>query len=212
MPFLGGLAIPLLIGGGSAIAGGLASRGGRNSSSSSSTQSQLDPLIKLQTEISGAAGKAGQADLSTARTGIASLNEFYNKILSGSDEDLMKMLDVTGATRNIDENEQLTSELAVRGGRRAATLGNASFARDAALNNMLKQLRFAAPNQLAQLNQMLANIGLGELSTAVGAGAQASNALFNMENLSQQEADRRNSLITNIMSTAGSIAGIVLGR
>lgn len=213
MPFLAPLALPLIIGG-TAVAGtALAGRGGgSSSSSSSSTQSQLDPLIRLQTEISRTAGEAGQRDLTTARTGISSLSDFYNKILSGSDDDLLSLLDVSGATKNIDENEQLMSEIGVRGGRRAATLGNASFARDAALNDLLKQLRFQAPNQLAQLNQMLANIGLGELSTAVGAGAQASNSLFNMENLNQQESDRRNNLITNIMSTAGSIAGVLLGR
>lgn len=215
MPFLAPIALPLILGG-TAVAGTVLSRRSSNSSGSSSSssisQAQLDPLIRLQTQISESAGRAGQQDISSAREGIGFVQDFYKKILSGSDDDLMQLLDVTGATRNIDENEQLASELGVRGGRRAAALGQASFSRDAALNNMLKQLRFATPNQLAQLNQVLANIGLGELSTAVGAGAQASNSIFNVANLNQQEADRRNSLINNIISTAGSIAGIFAGR
>lgn len=213
MPFLAPLAIPLIIGG-SAVATAAISRGGGNSgsSSSSASQQQLDPLIALQTRIAEAAGKSGQEDIASARSGIGFVQDFYKKILNGSDNDLLKLLDVTGATRNIDENEQLASELGVRGGRRASVLGQASFNRDAAINNLLKQLRFSAPNQIAQLNQVLANIGLGELSASVGAGAQASNNLFNMESLDQQESDRRTGLITSIMATAGGIAGAVLGR
>ncbi len=212
MPFLAPLAVPLILGG-SAVGAAALSRGGNSSSSSSSTtQQQLDPLIKLQTQIAEASGKSGQEDLASARGGINYVQDFYKKILTGSDDDLLKLLDVTGATKNIDENEQLSSELGVRGGRRASVLGNASFARDAALNNLLKQFRFSAPNQIAQLNQVLANIGLGELSTSVGAGAQASNTSLNIAQLGQQEADRRTSLISSIMGTAGSLAGVLLAK
>lgn len=209
MPFLAPLAVPLILGG-SAVASAALSRGGGGSSSSSISQAQLDPLIKLQTQISESAGKSGQQDLASARSGIGFVEDFYKKILTGSDDDLLKLLDVSGTTRAIDENEQLMSELGVRGGRRAAALGQSSFNRDAAINNLLKQLRFSAPNQLAQLNQVLANMGLGQLSTAVGAGAQASNSIFNLENLNQQEADRRTNLISNIMHTAGSLAGVIV--
>lgn len=214
MPFLAPLAVPLILGG-SAVATAALSRGGSSgssSSSSSATNAQLDPLIQIQRQIAEAAGKSGQADITSARGGLDFVQNFYKKILTGSDDELLSMLDVSGATRNIDENEQLASELGVRGGRRASILGNASFSRDAALNNLLKQLRFSAPDKLAQLNQVLGNIGLGELSTAVGAGAQASNTIFGKENVNQQEADRRTSLITGIMSTVGTIAGAALGR
>lgn len=211
MPFLAPLAVPLILGGSAVASAAISSRGGgSSSSSSSSTQAQLDPLIKIQTQIAEAAGKSGQQDISTARSGISFVDDFLKKILTGSDDELLKMLDVTGATKNIDENEQLLSEIGVRGGRRAAGLGQASFNRDAAISNLLKQLRFNAPNQLAQLNQMLGNIGLGELSASVGAGAQASNSIFNMENLGQQESDRRTALISNIMQTAGSLAGVIV--
>lgn len=210
MPFLAPLAVPLILGGSAVAGAAISSRGGGSSSSSSSSQAQLDPLIKIQTQIAEQAGKSGQQDIATARSGISFVDDFLKKILTGSDDDLLKMLDVTGATRNIDENEQLLSEIGVRGGRRAASLGQASFNRDAAIGNLLKQLRFNAPNQLAQLNQVLANVGLGELSASVGAGAQASNALFNQQNIGQQEADRRTALISNIMQTAGSLAGVIV--
>lgn len=197
--------------GGSAVATAALSRGGRGSSSSSSvSQAQLDPLIQLQTKIAEAAGKSGQEDIASARGGINFVQDFYRKILTGSDDELLKLLDVSGATRNIDENEQLMSEIGVRGGQRASVLGQSSFNRDAAINNLLKQLRFSAPGQIANLNQVLGNIGLGELSTAVGAGAQASNTLFGQANISQQEADRRTNLISSILGTAGSLAGVIV--
>lgn len=213
MPFLAP-AIPFIIGGG--IGAGLSRLGGGGSSSSSSSSSasaaQLDPLIALQRQIAEATSKSGQADLASARGGLDFVQNFYKRILEGNDTDLLSMLDVSGATRNIDENEQLASELGVRGGRRAATLGQASFSRDAALNNLLKQLKFSAPDKIAQINQVLANMGLGQLSTSVGAGSQASNTAFNTQQLGQQEADRRTSLITGIMGTIGTVAGAVLGR
>lgn len=213
MPFLAPLAIPLILGG-SAVGAAALSRGGSSSSSgpSSASNTQLDPLIAVQKQIAEQTSKSGQADLASARGGLDFVNNFYKKILEGGDDDLLKMLDVSGATKNIDENEQLLSELGVRGGRRAASLGQASFSRDAAINNLLKQLRFSAPDKIAQINQVLANMGLGQLSTSVGAGSAASNTAFNVQQLGQQESDRRTNLIGSIMGTIGTVAGAVLGR
>lgn len=210
MPFLAPFAVPLILGGSSVAAAAIA-RGGSSGTSQSELQNQLDPLIAVQKQIAESVGKTGQQDIASARGGYDYVNTFLKQIMEGKSEDLMKYVDASGATKNIDENAQILSELGVRGSRRAAALGQSYFDRDAAINNFIKQLRVAAPQQLAQLYQAYGNLGIGQLSAAVGAGGQASNTIFNAAQLGQQEEDRRAALLSNIFSTVGSVAGIIAG-
>lgn len=176
---------------------------------------QLQPLIDQQKEISGAAGKAGLADTASARNSYDYVDKYLRKLLEGSDDELLRLFDASGATRNSDENEQQLSELGVRGGRRAADLGQASFDRDASIDRVLKNLRFAAPGQIANIGQALANLGLGELSASTGAGALGSNIALQFENLKindeNADEDRRTALIGSIFQAIGSIAGGIAG-
>lgn len=172
---------------------------------------QLNPIIQSQQELAKKTTEAGLGDIASARQNYDFVNKYLKDILTGSDDSILKLFDSAGLTQNIDENVQQLSEQGVRGGRRAASLSQSYFDRDAAINRVLQQLRFAAPNQMSQIAQAMGNLGLGEISAGAGAGAQASNILFGIEGLKQEDRDRRNNLIGTIFSTLGSVAGSIAG-
>lgn len=172
---------------------------------------QLNPIIQSQQKIAEQTSKSGLANTAEARANYDYVSGVLKNILSGSDDELLKMFDSAAMTRNIDENVQQLSEQGVRGGRRAAALSQSYFDRDAAINRVLQQLRFAAPMQLAQVGQAIGNLGLGELSAASGAGAQASNIMFGIEQLKDADSDRRAQLIGSIFAAIGGTAGAIAG-
>lgn len=168
---------------------------------------KLQPYLDSNKKITEAASTAGLANTASAKRDFDYISSYLRKLLEGSDDELLKLLDASGMTRNIDENQQQLSELGVRGGRRASILGQAGFDRDASLNRLLQQLRQSAPDRLAQIAQAVGNLGLGELSASTGAGAQASNTIFGVEGLKQADANRKSALIGSIFEAIGAVAG-----
>lgn len=168
---------------------------------------QLNPLIEQNKQITGAAGTAGIANIGGAKDDLNYVSKYLKSLLEGSDDNLLKLFDSSEITKGIDENTQQLSELGVRGGRRAAVLGQQNFDRDSSISRILSQLRFGAPDKIANVAQILGNLGLGELSASTGAGAQASNVLFGVEGLKQADKDRKTELIGSIFEAIGAIAG-----
>lgn len=171
--------------------------------------SQLTPLIEQNKQISGAAGKEGLANVGAAREDLDYVSKYLKSLLEGSDDDLLKLFDSSEVTRGIDENVEQLSELGVRGGRRAAVLGQQNFDRDSSISRIISQLRFGAPDKMASVAQVLGNLGLGELSASSGASAGASNVLFGVEGLKQADKDRKAELIGSIFEAIGAVAGTV---
>lgn len=172
---------------------------------------QLQPLIDEQKKISGQAGDQGLSDASKASGDYDYVTKYLKTFLTGSDDELLKQFDVSGATKNIDENEQQLSEQGVRGGARAASLGQSYFDRDASINRILQQIRQSAPDKIAQIAQAQGNLGTGLLSSALGGGAAASQNIFGIEGIKQADADRRAALISSILSAIGGTAGALAG-
>lgn len=172
---------------------------------------QLNPIIDQNKKISSQAGDAGLADTTSARNDFDYVSSYLKKLLTGSDDELLKMLDASGATKNIDENQQMQSELGVRGGNRASILSQSGFDRDAALSNILKQLRFSAPDKIANIAQAIGSLGTGELNASVGAGANASNVIFGIEQIKRADKARKAALIGSILSAIGTAAGTYYG-
>lgn len=168
---------------------------------------QLSPYLNQNKEIANQTGNAGLADTTFARNDFNYVSDYLKKLLNGSDDELLKMLDASGATKNIDENQQMQSELGVRGGRRASILGQSGFDRDAALSNILKQLRFSAPDKIANIASMIGNLGVGELNASMGASGANVNTIFGVEQLRQADKARKAALIQSIFQSIGGVAG-----
>lgn len=193
------------------LAGKLFGNKGKKTDPYADLINQLSPYLEENKKITQQAGTQGLADTSTARDDYSYVSDYLKKLLNGSDDELLKMLDASGATKNIDENQQQLSELGVRGGKRASILGQSGFDRDAALSNILKQLRFSAPDKIAQIAQGIGNLGLGELSASQGSSAQASNLIFGVEQIKQADKARKAALIQSIFSAIGGAAGSIAG-
>lgn len=171
----------------------------------------MQPLIDVQTATAKQASSEGFSDTGKARGDLTFVSDWFKKIMTGSDDDLMKLLDIDGLTKSIDENEQQMSEQGVRGGRRAAVLGSAYFDRDALIDKTLKQLRFAAPDKIADIAAQIGQLGLGEIGAGTGAANSAGNMLLSVKEMQQREKDRRAALIGNILGAAGSALGAYFG-
>jgi hypothetical protein len=172
---------------------------------------QLTPYLDAQKKTVEQTTAAGLENTAAARSDYDYVTKYLKDILSGADENVLRLFDTAGLTQNIDENVQQLSEQGVRGGRRAAALSQSYFDRDAAIEKVMQQLRFSAPQQISNIAQAIGNLGLGELSAGQGAGAQASNILFGVEGLKQADQNRRAQLIGSIFQAIGGAAGAIAG-
>ncbi len=206
MSFLSGLT-NILTGG---ISGTIAPNWGHNQKKTdpyAALLEQLNPLIQAQTKIATDQSNAGITNVDKATGDYDYVANYLKSLFSGSDDQLLSLLDASGATTNLDENFQQAGELGVRGGQRAASLGQAGFNKDAMLNKLLSQLRFAAPDKLAGIAQGIGNLGLGELGSSTSASNSAVQPIFGIEDLKQKDKDRHAAMISSIFSAIGSSAG-----
>jgi len=170
---------------------GIFGGGGPKKDPYAALMTQLQPLIDQQKDISSTAGKAGLAETGKAASDFDYVTKYLKTFLTGTDDDILKQFDVSGLTKNIDENEQQLAEQGVRGGARAASLGSAYFDRDASINRILQQIRQSAPDKIANIAQAMGSLGTNELSASLGGSQAASQQIFGVEGLKQADADRR---------------------
>lgn len=210
MPF--GAIIPLIAGVGGALFGASRKKSSNNSSSTStsSLDAQQQQLIDIQKRLADYGIPAGQANFEKAGAAYDTSLDFYKKILGGSNNDLMSLFNADEYTKSADESEATAYNLAGRSGSRAATLAGVNESRMGNLFKMISQLRSSAPSEIANIGQAIANMGAQQLSAGSGGLASASNSIFGLQQLRNQEADRRASLISSIIGTAGSVAGAAI--
>lgn len=178
---------------------------------SSDTYNYLAPLYINSRKLSDAAGTQGIADSKKASDNLSFVSDWFKNILTGSDDSLLKMFDVSGLNKNIDENQQQLAETGVRGGSRAAGLGQSSFDRDAAINKALQMLRFAAPEHIATIAGQIGSLGVAQETVSNQASDAATKDVFGYADQAQHEKDRKDALIGSIFAAIGGIAGSIIG-
>lgn len=137
--------------------------------------------------------------------------DFYKKILTGSDDEIMNLLNASEYTKSADESNALAYNLSGRSGARAAVLGNTQFDRQGVLQGILEQIRLGAPDKIANIAQGFGNLGSQQAGLATGSAQGVSNIVFGSQDIAQREKDRRANLIASIIGAAGSIAGGIAG-
>lgn len=211
MPFL----IPIAAGIGGSLVSKLIGGGGGGSKSKTPASPAIDPqlqqLIDLQKGFAQYGFPAAQSNFGKAGAAYDTSLDFYKKILTGSDEDIMSLFNAKEYTKSADESNDLAYNLQGRSGARAATLSQTSFDRQGFLQGILEQLRLGAPDHIANIGQAIANMGAAQAGASTGTAQGASNILFSQQQLQQQAADRRTNLISSIIGSAGSILGGYLG-
>lgn len=209
MPFAA--LLPLVVGGLGAAASVKTLVGGKKSSSSNTqtdalNQSQLD-LVNLQKEFAQYGFPASQENFGKASGSYDTALDFYKKILTGSDDEILKLINADEFTKSTDESQALAYNIGGRSGTRAASLANNSFDRSAILQKIISGIRAQAPGEISNLGQAFANMGAQQAGASTGTAQGASNIIFGIKQLQQQEADRRAALIGSLIGAAGSVAG-----
>lgn len=201
--------IPAIIG---AVAGvGTFLKKGKSSSTpaSNALATQQQGLVDSQKQIADFGLSTGKPLIAKATGSYDDALSFYKKIMSGSDEDIMGLFNADEFTKAADESQATAYNLQGRSGARAAVLGQTTEDRSAQLQRILSQIKLNAPGQVANIGQAFANLGTGLVGAASGANTSASNILFGQQELKNQADDRRAQLISSIIGTAGSVAGVI---
>lgn len=174
----------------------------------SAQQLQLTDTLKKLADYGIPAGKAS---FEKAGAAYDTSLDFYKKILTGSNDDLLKLINADEYTKAADQSEAAAYSLAGRSGNRAATLAGVNETRLGDLNKILTNIRATAPTEIANIGQAIQNMGAQQLTAGTGGISGASNIIFGLQQIKQQEADRRAQLISSIIGSAGSIAGAAAG-
>lgn len=154
---------------------------------------------------------AGQESFAKAGAAYDTSLDFYKKILTGSNDDLLKLINADEYTKSADQSEAAAYSLAGRSGNRAATLAGVNETRIGDLNKILTNIRATAPTEISNIGQAIQNMGAQQLTAGTGGLNSASNIIFGLQQIKQQESDRRAQLISSIIGSAGSIAGAIAG-
>jgi hypothetical protein len=176
---------------------------------------QLQPYLEQQKKISQNAFESGTSDIGSGREGINKIIDYYNNFLNGSREDILKNVDSSAVTASYDQAAGNLANFGVRGGRSAGQLAGLEFDKASALNKIVQDVRNKAPEELANLYNMLMGLGQNELATSLGASGANINSLFSIQELKdakiKADADRKAAIIASIFGAAGGAAGTYFG-
>lgn len=175
------------------------------------TANQVQPLIDLQKQIGQYGLDSGKASFEKAGASFDTSLDFYKKIMSGSDDEILKLLNASEYTKSADESQATAYNLGGRSGARAAIVGQTTEDRSATLQRILENIRMQAPNQITDIGSKIANMGAAQLSGGLSGISGASGNIFGVAEQYQKEADRRAALIASLIGAAGSIAGAFAG-
>lgn len=181
--------------------------GSKQPSDVQNLNNQLQPIIDLQKKFAEYGFPAAKESFGQASNTYDTSLDFYKKILNGSNEDILGLLNADEYTKSADESEANAYNLGARGGSRAATLAGVNESRAGSLNRAITELRTSVPDKIANIGQAIANMGAQQASLATGTSIGASNILFGIQGVKEKEADRRAQLISSIIGAAGSAAG-----
>lgn len=193
------------------LLGKLFGGGGKGSKDVQGLNNQLQPLVDLQKKFAEYGFPAAQESFGKANSNYDTSLDFYKKLLNGSNEDVLGLINADEYTKSADESEATAYNLAGRSGSRAATLAGVNESRAGNLNRFISELRTSAPEKIANIGQAIANLGAQQASLATGTSINASNILFGIQGVKEHEADRRAQMISSIISGAASIAGAAFG-
>lgn len=206
MPF-----IPLIIAG-AGIIGGVASSkimAKSDAKNQAALRAQQQPFLDTQTKIAQEGLNKGMPFVDKAGAAYDTSLDFYKKILTGSDDDIMKLFNAGDYTKSADESQATSYNLMGRTGARAAVLGQTGEDRAAQIQKILEQIRLGAPAQIANIAQGVGNLGTNLIGASNSAATGASNIVFNEAKLAQEAADRRAQIVASIIGSAGTAAGTV---
>lgn len=171
----------------------------------------LDQQMKTSSELSG----FGKEDLAATRNQYNDLIGHFQKIMSGSRDEVLGNEDLSAITNDYDNAEKQLTDYGVRGGKRAETLASLPFEKAAEINRLVQALRKEAPDKLFQLAQAMGQLGTNEYSIALNNQGSILNSQFNLQGLKdtryENEQARKAAIISSILGTVGNVAGAIAG-
>lgn len=214
--------VPAAIGLGSSIFSGIKGKGAAKKQEKLTAEQYaiLKPLLEAQSKggieaIGTGSGlvKGGGAHLEGSQRGIADLKKFWQPLIGGDRSAIDRFL--APERRAINQGYQATTtnlaRMAPRGGGRVSALANADVGRQGALNDLVFGARREGANQLAGLNQMQGQFGLGQMgvgANVLGQGLNAGGTLAgvhaNQQGIAQQSRRDAAGMMGGVGSSLGS--------
>jgi hypothetical protein len=177
--------------------------------------SLLSPYLQKQGQISDYSLDAGKENIAAGTAGIGSLINHYKGLISGSRDEVLSNVDVSGITKSYDQAASNLANFGARGGRSAGQLAGLDFEKASQINKIAQNLRDTAPHELENLYNSLLGLGTGQLNLAAGTNAANLSSVTGVANSALQKAmaDAQNkaALIGSIFSAAGGTLGAILG-
>lgn len=206
--------IPMLVGLGASLLGGLFGRGKKKKE-----EQQREQALQLQRQMQEYVKGIADKNLATADSYRAEGSDAYRKTLDFYESllgpDSQAALDMLLGPEKSNVNRRYTAaatnlaQTAPRGGGRSATIGNLDFERQGNLFDLLMGKRGEAADKvgtigmnLAQLGQGYAGLAAQGASGAYGAAAQNTNSLLGIQQANNQP--------TGLGSGLGLLAGNIL--
>jgi hypothetical protein len=208
MPFAA--ILPAAIGAGVSLLGRHSSGG--SSQPQSQTNSQMQPLIDLQTANARTAGDMSRASFGRADAALAGPLDFWTKAASGDTNALQRLLgpELDQVAEADAGRARSVSEFGARGGRRSEMMGAMGDDESNAINRLMLGMRPQAMGELGNIAQLLSGTGVSQMNASTGASGNALQSLLQNRSLDLQQSGQHQQALAGLGQGIGSILGILL--
>lgn len=169
------------------------------------------PLIAQQTANSAYASQQAHGALDQFNSTMSGPRDYWSTILGGDEQAIMELLGPeTSALETAYGNQaKSNAQFNPRGGGEVAQNTQLQSDKLKQLGDMVLKLRPGAADALSSIASLFANLGLGEINAATGAGASGIGGLIQNRGLNLQEREFRTQQLNQQMSAIGTLlAGI----
>lgn len=147
-------------------------------------------LTGAETDIAKFGLSQAKDVLPKATSGLESTRSFFQALLSGDRNTIMSLLtpEISSLSSQYDTGRKAGEEFAPRGGGRAAALEALPFQKAGQIEQLVSGARATGAQGVTQIDQLLSDIGLGEM----GGGLNAANSAFdNIETAKQNQQQQQ---------------------
>lgn len=174
-------------------------------------EAAFGPLIQQQSANMGFASGEAKKSLGQFGDAIKGPQDYWSTILSGDEKAIMELLGPeSSAVETAYENQaKNNAQFNPRGGGEVTQNSALQADKLKTLGDMIMKLRPEAANQLSSIASLFANLGLGEINAATGAGGSAIGGLLQNRSLNLGAQQNRIQNLNQQMQGIGQLLAMI---